>query len=231
MANYEILWKYQNEAAVHLLRWNVAFTETVWAALCADLAPRLSGTAPTAPDPITAALLLRKQTPEALAQLAAKFNINEKQVWALLIDRADPTITCLARFSDVSDQIRRLIAEENSAEQLRLHANYNYGVQERQRQTDRAKKSRIKTGAGSDQPTPAAIIAKLACAEQYNECSAKELWPLFFSELESNHFDPLEDDLKPGKLRYTYDLLDKRKTITFGHFANEVAAYRKKKSD
>ncbi|MGX4643478.1 hypothetical protein [Massilia sp. SYSU DXS3249] len=229
MENYSMWFQYQHEVAVHLLRWPPQFTARVWAALSSDLAPFLSGRDPKAPDPITAALLLRKQAPTVLADLASRCNISEKQVWALLIDRAEPTTTPLDRLSAARDQIRQLTAQEDFAEQQRLHRNFNYGSEERQRQSGRAQKPRVKVDEGSGQLSPAEIITKLAGAKQYKDWSAKELWPAFLGEMGVNHFDPVEGNSKRGDLNCTYDLKGKNRTISLGYFACLVSGHRKEK--
>lgn len=228
MENYSTWCKYQNEVAIYLLRWNAGFAERVWAALCADLAPFLSGPDSEARDPITAALLLRKQVPTALTNVAAKFNISEQQIWALLIDRAEPTTTPLERLSDARDQILRLTAQQDFAAQQKLHANFNYGAAERQRQSARAQHPRVKAEVDPTQLTPAEIIFKLAHAGEYKEYTARELWPVFYGELEDNQFDPEEDKSDPKSVKYEYCLVDKKKAISFRHFANEIAKHRKK---
>lgn len=228
MENYSTWCKYQNEVAIYLLRWNAGFAERVWAALCADLAPFLSGPDSEARDPIAAALLLRKQVPTAIADVAAKFNINEKQIWALLIDRAEPTTTSLERLSDARDQILRLTAQQDFAAQQKLHATFNYGAAERQRQSDRAQHPRVKVDVDAAQLTPAEIIFELAHAAQYQEYTARELWPIFIGEMEANHFDPEEDDSDPEAPKCEYWLVDKQKTLSFRHFANEISRHRKK---
>lgn len=228
MENYSTWCKYQNEVAIYLLRWDAEFAERVWVALCAALAPFLSGPNSEAPDPITAALLLRKQVRTALADVAAKFDISEKQIWALLIDRAEPTTTSLERLSDARDQIRHLTAQQDFAAQQKLHATFNYGAAERQRQSARAQHPRVKAEVESNQLTPAEIIFKLAHAGEYKEYTARELWPVFLGELEANQFDPEEDNSDPKAVKYEYWLVDKHKTISFRHFANEIAKHRKK---
>lgn len=228
MENYSTWSKYQNAVAIYLLRWDAGFAERVWVALCADLAPFLSGPNSEAPDPITAALLLRKQVPTALADVAAKFNISEKQIWALLIDRAEPTITSLERLSDARDQILRLTAQQDFSAQQKLHATFNYGAAERQRQSARAQHPRVKVDVESDQPTPTEIIFELAHASQYEEYTAKELWPVFIGEMKANHFEPEEDYSDPKGTKCTYWLADKPKTLSLRHFSNEIAKHRKK---
>jgi transcriptional regulator with XRE-family HTH domain len=228
MENYSTWCKYQNEVAMYLLRWDAGFAERIWAALCADLAPFLSGTNPKASDPITAALLLRKQVPTALADVAAKFNISEKQIWALLIDRAEPTTTSLERLSDARDQILRLTVQQDFSAQQKLHATFNYGAAERQRQSARAQHPRIKVDVDSDQLTPSEIISELAHAAQYEDYTARELWPVFLGEMAANHFEPEEDDSDPKATKCEYWLVDRPKTLSFRHFANEIARHRKK---
>jgi hypothetical protein len=228
--NYSTWCKYQNEAAVHLLRWNAEFTERVWSALCADLAPFLSGPDSKALNPITAALILRKQVPTALAHLAAKFDISEKQIWALLLDHADPATTSLDTLSDARDQIRRLTAQEDFAEQQRLHPNFNYVAEVRKQQSGRAKQPRLKIGDGENASTLTQEIEKLALAPRYAELSAKQLWPIFIGLLDEYHLDPVEDTSDPLNSKCTYDLGGQPRQISFKRFSNAVAKSRNKKS-
>jgi hypothetical protein len=228
MESYSTWCKYQNEAAVYLLRWNAEFTGRVWAALCTALAPFLSAPDSRAPNPITAAFLLRKQIPTALTDIAVRFDINEKQLWALLIDHADPVSTSLDRLSDARDQIRRLTAQEDFAEQQRLHPNFNYVAEVRKQQSVRAKHPRVKIGEGEDASTLTDIIRKLALDRQYEELGAKDLWSVFIGVLDDYHLDPVEDTSAP--LTCTYDLGGQSRQITFKRFANVVAGSRNKKS-
>lgn len=229
MESYSTWCKYQNEAAVYLLRWNAEFTGRVWAALCTVLAPFLSTPDSRAPNAITAALLLRKQTPTTLADLAAQFGINEKQLWALLIDHADPASTSLDRLSDARDQIRRLTAQEDFAEQQRLHPNFNYVAEVRKQQSIRAKHPRVKIGEGGDASTLTGVIRKLALDRQYEELSARDLWSVFIGVLDEYNLDPVEDTSAPPST-CTYDHDGQSRQITFKRFANVVAESRNKKS-
>jgi len=228
MENHSTWYKYQNEVAVHLLRWNAEFIERVWAALCAALAPFLSGPHPKAPDPITAALLLRKQVPTALVDLAARLNISEKQVWALLIDHADPTTTSLDRLSDARDQIQHLTAQEAFAEQQRLHPNFNYVAKVRKQQSVRAKHPRVKIGEGADATSLTNIIEKLALDRQYEELSTTDLWNLFIGILDQHHLAPVEATSAP--IKCIYYLNGRPRTISLKRFSNTVAESRNKKS-
>lgn len=228
MDSYSTWCKYQKEAAVYLLRWSAEFTERVWAALYVDLVPLLSAPAPQDRDPITAALLLNKQDTDAIARLATQFNIGEKQVWALLIDHADLTTTSLDRLSDARDQIRRLSAQEDFAKQRLLHPNFNYVAEVRKQQSARAKHPRIKIGEDEDASNLVQVIKDLALDLEYEEFSAKQLWPVFIGVLDAYHLDPVED--ASGLWSCSYDLRGQSRKISFRRFANVVAASRKKKS-
>jgi hypothetical protein len=46
--------------------------------------------------------------------------------------------------------------------------------------------------------------------------------------MEANHFDPEEDDSDPEAPKCGYWLVDKQKTLSFRHFANEISRHRKK---
>lgn len=231
MEGYTAWDKYQTEATIHLLRWNSTFTDTVWSALSEALRPYETDSVGNQRDSISAALLLCKENPGTLADLATTCGITEKQLWALLITKAEPGTTSLDRLSDARDRIHRITAQEGFAQQQRLHANFNLGSATRQDQSDRAKKNRGKFGGDNPKLTMADVIANLATAHEYGESSAKELWPVLLSKLDEYHLDPQEDKSVAGKLKYIYDLRGKQKTISFEHFSNVVSESRKKKSE
>lgn len=228
MEGYPAWHKYQTEAAIHLLRWGSEFTEAVWIALSTHLQPYRQGHDGQPHDFISAAIVLHRQNATALADLAQLFNITEQQLWALLIVQSQPDTTSLDLLSDARDQIHRITAQINFAQQRRLLTNFNYGSAERQRQSDRARNPRNKIGDSEYETTMAALISDLANDREYTGLSAKQLWPVFISALDAHHLDPVEDDSKSGKPRCTYDCRGKRKSITLGHFSNVVATSRKK---
>lgn len=98
-------------------------------------------------------------------------------------------------------------------------------------QSDKAKLPRgnILDDDGS-KTTIGEIIGLLATSFEHNEEGAKELWMLFYSELEGRyHLDPEMVDHPHGQkkshIEYGNDNSG-RKKITFGQFANTVADYR-----
>lgn len=221
MDGYTAWYKYQTEATIHLLRWSQEFTEKVWAALCVVLKPYQTNSDGKPRDYISAAFLLRRQDASALAAFATKCNITEKQVWALLIDQADPEITPLDRLSDARDQIHKLTAQEDYAQQQRLHANFNLGTATRQLQSHKAKKDRGNFG-DNEKIFMKTIVSDLVKSPANRRLTAKELWPHLFSKLEEHQLDP-EENATPGQLQYSYNGPSGRKTLTFGSFANIVS--------
>jgi len=76
------------------------------------------------------------------------------------------------------------------------------------------------------------LVETLALKAEYRALSTKELWPHFSPLLEEHGLAPKETshstDLK--KLGYEYEVLGKKKRISFGSFANAVSKARNKKS-
>jgi hypothetical protein len=222
MEGYTSFYKFQTEAAMHLLRWGADFTEKVWAALCGLLHPHQQDSDGKPRDYISAAFLLRRQDTSALASFATKCNITEKQVWALLINQADPEVTSLDRLSDARDQIHRITVQEDYAQQQQLHDNFNLGTSTRQLQSEKAKYERGKLG-DDQEVTMRGIVRDLVNSPLNRQLAARDLWDPLFSELEKHHLDPEEDKSNPKNPRYSYDGPNGRKTLTFKSFANIVS--------
>lgn len=83
------------------------------------------------------------------------------------------------------------------------------GLSQSKAQSDRAKLRRF-------------IIAgiKEKLSGEHPDYSAKELWPHLYDKLDEMTLDPEVKDDVPGKESYIYDHNGKRKTISFGAFAN-----------
>ena len=96
-------------------------------------------------------------------------------------------------------------------------------------QKARAKKPR---GKIDGEVTMAEIVKKLAIAPDHRETSAKQLWPLFISDLGDRRLDPEEVASTTGsrKSACKYNYADRRRSIAFSSFQNLVSKARRKKS-
>lgn len=104
---------------------------------------------------------------------------------------------------------------------------YEIGNALRQAQKQRAQKPRNYTPDG--QETVNQMIRRLACHRQYVTYSAKELWPVFYSELDQHKMMPNELTHQSGQLRKSaifYWVYSQEKAITFGRFENVLSQSR-----
>jgi hypothetical protein len=113
------------------------------------------------------------------------------------------------------DAAWRLIAETLAAP---VHA---LGLEFRRSQSRRASRPRGKLADGR---TLNQVIAELALSPEHRDETALELWPHLYAELDRLTLNP-EERRDPNA--YTYDYRDRRKTITFGQFANVVSKSRR----
>ncbi len=98
------------------------------------------------------------------------------------------------------------------------------GLEFRQSQTEKAKKRRGRIGEGDQSTTISEIINGLANENRLEECTARELWPEFFSKLESLHLNPKE--IGDAVIEYDVLLSGECKSITFKRFENAVSQER-----
>lgn len=104
------------------------------------------------------------------------------------------------------------------------------GLRTKRAQSERAKKPRSRVTDFGE--TLEQLIAELALDPQHRDSTAKDLWPHFFAELDTQELNPEEVNhpLDVTKCGYMYDFGSGRKKITFGRFANIVSQARRKKS-
>lgn len=116
----------------------------------------------------------------------------------------------------------RLISETMAA------PNFLQGIEFIESQRARASKERILITI--DKKSIATVIKEFSEKPDHKDATAKELWPHFFSELQSTGLEPLEingSDLK--KSAYEYDFKDKTRKMTFGRFCNIISKFRSEK--
>lgn len=73
------------------------------------------------------------------------------------------------------------------------------------------------------------IVEMLVSKSEHRTLTAPELWPHFFAELDKLDLDPKEiKAANQKKSEYSYEFNGKKRSITYGRFANLVSKYRQK---
>ena len=104
------------------------------------------------------------------------------------------------------------------------------GVKFKRAQKQKAARPRsAKTDSGS---TVGEVVARLATDDRHEDEPSKELWNLFWGELDALGMDPesIETDVDPRKWSISYAFGDRRKRMTFGSFQTAVSKARKENS-
>jgi hypothetical protein len=114
------------------------------------------------------------------------------------------------------DDAWRLVSDTIAAP---IHA---LGLKHKETQRSRAQRPRGKIGDIG--LTMKEIILRLAVRPENQDLTARELWPCFFAELDSWGLCPSD-----RKSVYEYDFEDRRKTITYPHFANVISRCRRRR--
>jgi|TARA_B110000971_G_scaffold218425_1_gene257155 hypothetical protein len=103
------------------------------------------------------------------------------------------------------------------------------GQKFRDSQSAKAKKPRGKLGVSYDSSLSINEVIQLLISRNSKDTSASELWNEFYGELDKSHLDPKEiGNSDQRKAVYEYAFNDKRKTISYGRFANVVSDIKNK---
>ena len=124
---------------------------------------------------------------------------------------------------EVREAIRTLGGDDT---ETRRYASAMVGDKYKQTQSKKAKKTR--SAQNDDGTSLDSLIFKLV--EKHIDHSAKELWPILFSRMDEEGFDPVEHSNSDDLLKHYYEFTNKTgtaKTIKFSTFQNKITKARK----
>jgi hypothetical protein len=216
--------KFKNHAAILILRWSGDFAENVWRTFTGKL-DALSGanTASSEPQIARATRLCHEQAAaftSLINEVTGKFSVTEQQLWALLIDRADPEVVTVDVLSDAHDHLLRVAAALEVRDTVVLHAKAAADTKHRGVQKNKAKLPR---NSEVDD-----MIEALAKDRRYQDLSAKELLPLFIIRLEDSGASPEEIALPDRRSRVIYFGKRGERAMLDETFFKKVSSFRSK---